>query len=404
MKTLFFLILAALLMNVGMAQKIKLTSANNYLNDGRLDKAKENIDAAVINPETANDARAWLYKGNVYLAISKSTNPKFKSLDTNAVQVAYEAYQKSIAIDKDFVAAGFTNKIATAQQGLSYVAEQFYNSGVGYYNSQKWSAAKSEFEKAKKINTKDTLATFYAADCALQLKETETAEKYLKELVSLNFKNPKIYTTLITIYADRKDTVKMLNMIKKGKQVFPDDLGLIIQETNYYLMTGNAVKAHDLLQVAVAKDPKNFALHYAIGANYDALAQDEKKPLEEREKMFIEAEKAYNTAIELKPDFFDSYFNLGALYFNQGVAVFNEANSLPADKVAEYEAAQKKYTDYWTKALVPLEKANKLNANDIFTLNSLKQIYARLNMPEKLKTANERIAKVTAGEKVDPIN
>lgn len=290
---------------------------------------------------------------------------------------------------------------------MSLVADEYYNRGVSYFNARNYANAKAEFEITKKINgTKDTAATFLIATCARKLGDVETAEKNLRELVpNKDYKNPQVFVMLTAIYAEKNDTAKMLTTVKIGRQRFPDNLELIISETNYYLVKGDIVKAHDLLQEAIAKDPKNYALHYAIGANYDALAQDEKRPLEEREKMFIEAEKEYNRAIELKPDFFDSYFNLGALYFNQGVAVFNEANNLPPDKVAEYEAAQKKYTEYWTRALVPLEKANKLDASDVFTLNSLKQIYARLNMPEKLKSTNDRISRINAGEKnVEPVN
>lgn len=400
MRTFLLIILTAMIANVGMAQKTKVLSSFNYLKDGRLDKAKEMIDAAAIHQETMNDAKTWLYKGNVYINIALTKEEKYKNLDPNALEVAYQAYQKSIELDKDFNAIGV--KISNANIGLSLVADEYYNRGVTFYNAGSFDDAKKQFEITKKINgSKDTAATFLIATCALKLNNVELAEKYLKELGNRkDYANPQVFTMLTNIYASRKDTASMLNVVKAGRKRFPENLELIISETNYYLLKGEYEKAKELLQQAIAKNPDKAELHYAIGANYDALAQDTSRSMQDREKLVQESEKAYQKSIELNPKFFDAYFNLGALYFNQGVAIFNEANKLPVDKVAEYEEAQKQYLAYWQKAMIPLEKANEIDPNDIYTINSLKEIYARLNMPEKLKVAMEYITKIKAGEKI----
>ena len=70
-------------------------------------------------------------------------------------------------------------------------------------------------------------------------------------------------------------------------------------------------------------------MRFTIGSGYDRLSLDSSIAETEKEAMLAEAEKAYLKAIELKPDYFDAYYNLGALFFNKGVEVFEFANSIP---------------------------------------------------------------------------
>jgi tetratricopeptide (TPR) repeat protein len=91
-----------------------------------------------------------------------------------------------------------------------------------------------------------------------------------------------------------------------------------------------------------------------------------------------EAVAAYKKSIELKPDNFDAVYNLGALYFNDGAELANKANKIPANKVAEYDAAKKKFEAKFKDALPYLEKAHQINPTDIATMESLRQLYARL--------------------------
>ncbi len=379
------------------AQNPNVISAYNYTKSGKLDKALEAIEPATKHPKTMNDAKTWLYRGNVYLAISLTENEKYMNLVENPLDSAYNSYQRCIALDKDFIAPAANP--AKAEFGLYVIGEQYYNKGVEYFNKQEWAEAQSYFEKTKHINAifgqKDSLATYNATRCALQLGDNETAMKYLKELVNMKFAEPSIYSMLADMYKQEGDTVKMLGTIKMGRERFPNDLGIIIAETNYYLGTGQLEEAQTLLQEAVAQDPDNPILHFTIGSNYDKLARDTSLNEESKLAMLNEAEVAYAKAIELKPDYFDAYYNLGALFFNAGVEKFEEANNIPPDDFEAYDKAKEQYMSHWTKALPYLEEAHKLDPKDLNTLIALKSLYARLNMPEKLKEVNDKINALT---------
>lgn len=379
------------------AQNNLVISAYNYLKSGKLDKALNSIEPTITHPKTMNEAKTWLYRGNVYLAIALTEEEKYMNLAESPLDSAYNSYQKSISIDKDFIApAGNPPK---AELGLYIIGEQYYNKGVELFNKQEWAQSQAYFEKTKRINgifgQKDSLATYNATLCALQLDDNETAKKYLKELVNMDFKRPIIYSMLADMYKTEGDTVKMLGIIKMGRSRFPNDLGIIIAETNYYLGTGQIEQAQELLQEAVAQDPENPILHFTIGSNYDKLARDTSLNDESKLSMLAEAEKAYGKAIELKPDYFDAYYNMGALFFNAGVEKFEEAGKIPPEDFEAYDKAKEEFMSHWSKALPYLEEAHKLQPNDLNTLIALKSLYARLSMPEKLKEVNDKINALT---------
>ncbi len=398
MKRIIILALGIMFSVMSFGQSNMVMSAYNYLNAGRLDKALECIEAAKIHPKTMNEPKTWLYRGNIYLRIALSEDEKYKNLCVNPVDSAYNSYQKSLAIDKDYIAPTSDPSIANppkAELGLYIIGEQYYNKGVELFNKQEWTNAKDYFERTRKINSifgvKDSLATYNATLCALKLGDNATGAKYLKELISMNYSRPEIFSMLANSYKEEGDTVKMINTVKMGRKRFPEDLGLIISETNYFLAKGDLASAQDLLKVAVEKDQKNPVLHFTIGSNYDRLSRDTSMKEEEKELMLVEAEKAYLKAIEINPGFFDAYYNVGALFFNKGVEVFEFANTIPPDQFDAYEVAKKKYMDYWQKALPYLEKANEIQPTDMGALQALKLLYARLNMPEKLKIVNDKI-------------
>ena len=393
MKKLAMFIVALVITGAAFSQKTAVVSAFNWLRENKLDKALAAIEPATTNPQTMSDAKTWLYRGNIYLSIALSTEEKFKALCSNPLDSAYNSYQKSIALDKEFIAPAANPN--SAKLGLFYLGDQYFNVGANHYNKKEWSEARKFFERTKQIkNTfseKDSLATFYATNCALQMGDKDVAMKYLKELINMDFQKPEIYSMLGNLYKDEGDTTRMLNTIAMGRKKFPSDLGLIISETNYYLGKGELAKAQDLLKVAVEKDPNNPILHFTIGSNYDRLSLDTSVAEAEKDAMLAEAEKAYLKAIQLKSDYFDAYYNLGALFFNKGVEVFEFANSIPPDQFDAYEKAKAKYMEYWNKSVPYLEKASELMPEDLSTLQALKSLYARLNMPEKLKTVTDKI-------------
>jgi tetratricopeptide (TPR) repeat protein len=183
---------------------------------------------------------------------------------------------------------------------------------------------------------------------------------------------------------EQQDTTAALTTINKGRQKYPEDNNLIIQGLNIYLQSGRDKEAYDQLDAAIAKDPGNSNLYFAKGTLSDKLGKGD------------DAAASYKKAIELKPDFFDSNYNLGAMYFNQAADLANKANNIPASKMAEYESAKKKYEAKFKEAQPYLEKAFQINPKDEATIQSLRQLYGRIGDMQKaaeMKKALEAIGK-----------
>jgi tetratricopeptide (TPR) repeat protein len=377
MKRLAIIILGLTVVAGAYSQPNQRTAAFNHLRYGRLDKAKEAIDKAVEHSKTINDERTWFYRGNVYLAIHLTDEEQYMDLDPDALKKADEAYARALELDEK---GDYTDEI---KERILVVAEQYFNEGVNYYNENNYTEASKSFKKSGTINDElgviDTVAFFYTAQSAYFAEELDVSKNYFNKLKELDYEEPAIYRFLAEIHKVESDTTTALNVIKEGREKFPDDFSLIIEETNIYLAANEQDKAMDLLQLAIEKDDTNPTLFFAVATNYDQMGN------------FEEAEENYLKAIELDPDFFDPNYNLGALYVNKAIEIMEEANELPLDEEQKYNELKVESDDLLKKSIPYLEKADQLNPGDDYVLRTLRDIYARLGMLDKLKEIEAQI-------------
>lgn len=379
MKKLTVIIIMLSVIGSAFAQKQDRTTAFNYLRKGQLDKALQFIEPTISDPTTMNDAKTWFYRGNIYLQIHMSEKPEFKNLDPNALTKAFESYQKMLQLDtkKEFYYDAIKN--------LLVISEQLYNTGVESYKASNYNAALENFEKAVAVSASydniDTLAIFNAGLAAESAVNYPKAIEYYNRLIELNYPQPLIYSSLSGVYLAQGDTLKAFEAINKGREKYPEEFALLITETNLYLSTGETEKAMTNLQQAVKTDPNNPTIHYAVGASYDQMGNK------------AEAEKAYIAAVQLKPDYFEPNYNLGALYVNQAAEIINEANKLKLGD-PKYDVMKLEADGILQKSLPYLETASKLDPKDKNTLIALKEIYTRLSMIDKLKEVNTRLSEM----------
>ncbi len=377
MKRIALTLMIVMTAMIGFGQNSKRTSAYNYHRFGQLDKAKEAIDEAAKNEKTIGDAKTWFYRGNIYLDIANSKDEKYKDLDSNALQVALNSYEKATQLDEK---GDFKSEILPRMMAL---AESFYNEGVTSYNKSKFKSAALDFEKAYDINASvgknDTTALYNAAVAANIGKEDTLAQRLYNKVLAMNYQKADIYNSLSEIYKKEGDTTKALTTIEKGRQLFPDDFNLLISETNIYLSTNEKEKAMKNLEQASEQDKTNPTIFFAVGTIYDQMGDT------------IKAINAYKKAIDLKPDYFEANYNLGALYVNTAADLISKANDLPLNATKEYNILKKKADENLANSLPYLEKAQELHPEDTNTLVSLKEIYTRLGMLDKLKAVNEKL-------------
>ncbi len=406
MKKLAIFVVLTLIGTLGFSQSNKVVSAYNYHKSGKLDKAKEAIDEATINPKTMSEAKTWFYRGNIYIDIYRSDNPDYKKLDPDALNTAYEAYKKATELDTKGVYKEDINRF------MPIIGQSYFNEGANKYNQgmtamnekdtvqaiKEFKVSETSFENAytiyKESGIVDTATIYYVSIAAELAKDYDKAKETLTTLVEMNYPEPGIYSALAGIYYKQdKNIEKAMQYYKLGRQRYPDDLNLILQETNLFLAENQTEKALANLQLAATKDTMNPTIFFAIGAKYNEIADDSTRADDVRKDAFEKAASAYKQSIALKPDYFDPNYNMGALYVNKAAAIMGVANQLPLDKDKEYSALKKDADKYLSECLPYLEKAHELEPTDKGTMGSLKEIYTRLNMLDKLKAINEELNK-----------
>ncbi len=389
MKKFAVILLFAVSATVAFGQKNVRQSASNYLKDGKLDKAMEAINQCVLDPSTAQDAKAWFLRGNIYLELSNTQNAKYKELDPDPLPKALESYKKAVEFDpkKEY----YDDIVAK----LNWQRNNYYNAGVDNYNKKMFKEAMVNFSKGAEVlemaNVPDTVSLLNAATCASLANEKESAKDLYIKLLKLNYKSPQVFMTLSDIYRQDKDSVNALKFIRMGQQVYPTDFRLFLSETNIYLTFNKTEKALNNLKVALKQDSTNASVAFAMGTIYDNLSNDTARTVGERSDAFKNALDAYKNAIRLNADYFDAIYNLGAIYVNKAATIEEEANKLPLDATAKYDQLKAEANSYLETALPYLEKASILQPSDLNTLVTLKQIYARTNQNDKVKAIQEKI-------------
>jgi tetratricopeptide (TPR) repeat protein len=369
------------------AQNSKVQSAINYLKPqyNQLDKAKEAIEAAIVNEKTITSPKAWKVRGDVYRAIAETKDDNFKSLSDNPLVIALDSYKKAMELD---VKGSMRKEIDIELKLMSFA---FINTGIDFFSKENFAKALDCFEGSLEIDRItgvgkiDTMVIYNAGIAADRAKNYDKAIEYFTKTAELRYEGAKVYNYIATIYKEKGDTAMYISSIQKGIQAWPNNNNvLLIELINFYLTTNKSEEALSYLDKAIAADATNASFYYAQGSLYDKIGQIDK------------AKSSYEKAIELNPEYSDAYYNLGALYYNKAVDMSKEANNIPANKQKEYDEAVKAAMEQLNLSIPYFEKAHAINPLEKNTIIILKEVYFKLrnDHPEyndKFKEMQEKL-------------
>ncbi len=364
------------------AQKGKVTQAISYFTSGKLDQAKKLIDEAMTHESCVDFDKAYFTKGQIYQAIFESQNQDYKKLDPNALNVAWDAYQKVIELD---VKKKYTKKLGTQYKNL---AIDFTNKAVEYYNAQDFKGALESFKRVLDVKsssiftetegvTVDTVVIYNAGLAAQRAGEFTDAEKFLKEALKYNYEPAQTYAMLSNVLKEQGKEEEALQYLHKGYELYPDNSYMLVELINYYLLGGEPQKAETYLDAAIKQDPNNASFYRAKGTLYEKLQEPKK------------AEEMYVKALELDPKDFLAQYNLGNIKLSEVIEFHKKVQDII--DVNEYNEEMKKVFAGYESVIPYFEKALELNPGEKNTLSTLRELYFKLRneKPEYLQKYDE---------------
>jgi tetratricopeptide (TPR) repeat protein len=366
------------------AQQSKVVSAINALGYYQKDKtdiesiqkAKGFIDEASQTESTAGKPKTWWVRGNVYLSYFESKNADLiQQAGGNPLIIAAESYEKAYTLDA---------KYENADECYQKAIIAYKNLGIIAFNEKNFASAAELFERvvllSSKKGTPDKDGVTNTAVAAMNAGNYDKAIEYYSKNLA-NDSTGSIYGQIYKAQLAKGDTASGMNTLKEGRSKFPRNQALLTENLNYLFRTKQNAEAESLLKLAIENDPTNHTLYLAAGSTYESLNRMD------------EAIAAYKKAIEIKPEAWQAYYNLGAYYNNEGKKLQDAANNEKDNK--KYEAGIKAADAQLAIALEYLEKAKELtekgSEDRMDILKALKQLYVRMNLTEKFEAIKKEM-------------
>lgn len=360
------------------AQKGKVTSANNYLNNGQIEKAWETIQVAEKHEKTMNFNKTFLVKGKILQAIGESQDDAIKKLAEDPFSKAFVAYKKAIELDEK------GNIQKSVELTLPMLNNDFINLGVGHFSAKEYAKAVEAFEYSLEITqfdvfggSIDTIIIYNTALAAYNCEDWDRAIKYFNMSKELNYGGTGVFQLLNRTYFSMSDSLAAENCMKEGIEMYPDEDVVLLELIQYYLNTTRDEDAMSYIILAKEKSPENEVLWYVEGILFDKQGKTEK------------AVANYEKAIEFNPEYFDPYYNLGVIQFNKGVELQEIANQIMDNE--EFKVAKAKMDAAFEVAIPSFEKAIEINPESRESLENLKILYYRLQMMDKREEIIKRL-------------
>lgn len=387
----------------------KLDEQKTPVTDAQVQEYNNLFSAFESKIGTATDDQKrdfYYYRGTYYLIVDLEKNP---ANAFNAIDKGMEDVAKVLEIEKKGKKK-YTEELE--QQTLPQIKMGLLQIGQKFSSEKKYKEAAGIYALAYKVDAKDPFSLYNAAALATNAQDYDNALKYYLELDKLRFtgeqtfymaKNkangteesfkdkasmdamvktgvyespreekqpslrPEIVKNIALIYSFKGETEKAKEFFANARKENPEDLDLLLQQADIYYKSGDIEGYKKLVNEAIAKKPNDATLFFNLG-----VVNTDSQP--------AEAEKYFNKALEIKPDYFDALVNLGNLQMKPDDKIVKEMNGLgnTAKDNARYDALKKQRTVMFNKALPYLERAHKIKPDDQNVIAVLAGIYQAL--------------------------
>ena len=346
------------------AQKENVKGAERLAKGSKPDfaQARSLASQAIANPETQNDPKTWYVAGMVEENYFTQENQKqLENIEPDRANMnkalldMYDYYVKCYELDnlpneKGKVSPKYTKKIQKAfEDNLVY-----YINAIGFFmQEQEYKQALRAVEDFRSIkqmpmfadtpiaqlDSNAMMVNFFGMAIAYQDGQKELAVKYGEEAKNAPYRQNETYQFLAQSLSEIGNTERYVEVMKEGLALFPQESYYSVNLTNYYITAGQNDMAISFLSEAINNDPQNPQLYDVMGKLYEAS---------DVEQSLVWFQKA----LEVDPNFAESVYNIGRVYFNMAATATEEKTTPETVQLAK---------DYLAKALPYLQKAYEMN-------------------------------------------
>ena len=375
---------------------------------GNPEEAAKIIEAALTNPETANDPETWKLAGDFQKAFYDAENEKAymanvdKSIkvDVNKMYSSllkmFEYYYKCDELEQAKVASGEMKKPKLRKKNAEVLLQlriNLVNGGIEAFNAGNHADALKYFGNYVDVNTHpmfadqadvlkaDTAVALYSNYAAMAASAVKDHDAVIKYGTIGKANDTEGYNSLMfmaEVYGKEKvDSVKWLEVVTEGVDRFPKTDYFVANLMDHYLnrgMTDEALAKIDQL-LTVSETPYYL---YVKGI----LLMDKKQ--------YEPAMAILDKIIEKNTDLVaEAYSKKGECYIVPAQDIVEENSKLNLDD-PKYNANEAKIKDYYEKAKPLFEKAKELKPdNKQLWGQALLAIYWKLNKSEYESLARE---------------
>lgn len=359
------------------------------------------------------------------------TNPDLimKYLTVDNVGQLVSNLKATLAFEKKSGKQVYTKDI---EETIASFKPMIINYAIALANESKLKDAAFVLANIYELDKKDVEKLYFAANYAVNSKEYVLALQYYQELKALNYtgectayyaknvltdkedyfgntpdaksdretkiklklysdprdekiasKRPEIFKNiaLILVELGRSDEAKAA--IKDARIESPEDVALIITESDLYLKSNDMVAYKRLISEALEKNPNNADLDFNLGV------------ISYNNKEFAAAEKYYLRAIEIDPKYGNAYLNLAILKLDSEKVLIEKMNKLgtSAAEMKKYDVLKKQREDVYKSAIPFLEKVTELDPENVEAIKTLIGVYNALEMTDKAKPLKDKLKK-----------
>ena len=363
-------------------------------------EAAKVLEAALTNPETANDPNTWQLAGDFQKEMYDEENMKMYlpdgKADTNKLYNSlvklFEYYLKCDEVEQAGIANGTIKKAKLRKKNaetLLQLRPNLVNGGVEAFNVNDFAKAQKYFglyvdvienpmfaDQAAVLKA-DTLNSIYAnyAAMAAGMRDPKDAEAVIKYGNIGKLSDSEGWRSLMfmaDIYGNKEtgDSIKWLEVIKEGSERFPEQDYFVGNIMDYYLQKGMVDEGLAQIDKMLAVKESDYYLYVKGVLLYE-------------KKDYAAAHATLDKVIAKGGELVaEAYAKQGDCYFFPAQVIVEENSTLSIDD-PKYNANEAKIREAYEKSRPDYEKAKELEPNNQQIWGQmLLRIYWTLNKAE----------------------